>query len=143
MCEHHNYLNGEGCREFILGGNAVFTVNDTSLRVRHTYWIRQSGNRPDLYFVYLLKGPDNVTDYTYIGTYSDWRGFCLTRASKLPEKSNPVKIIKTLLDAGNELPLYLEVWHEGRCGKCGRRLTTPWSIERGFGPECWRRTQNA
>jgi hypothetical protein len=30
----------------------------------------------------------------------------------------------------------LEVWHEGRCGRCGRRLTVPESIESGLGPEC-------
>jgi hypothetical protein len=28
------------------------------------------------------------------------------------------------------------VWHEGRCGRCGRKLTVPESIESGFGPEC-------
>jgi hypothetical protein len=33
----------------------------------------------------------------------------------------------------------LEVWHEGRCGACGRRLTVPESIERGLGPECYGR----
>jgi hypothetical protein len=31
----------------------------------------------------------------------------------------------------------LEVWHEGRCGRCGRALTVPESVERGIGPECW------
>jgi hypothetical protein len=28
-----------------------------------------------------------------------------------------------------------EVWHEGKCGKCGRALT-PSSILTGIGPEC-------
>ena len=27
-------------------------------------------------------------------------------------------------------------WHEGRCGRCGRKLTVPESIEAGYGPEC-------
>lgn len=30
----------------------------------------------------------------------------------------------------------LEIWHSGRCGRCGRELTDPASIERGLGPEC-------
>jgi len=34
------------------------------------------------------------------------------------------------------LPEYVQVYHEGRCGRCGRKLTTPASIEAGFGPEC-------
>src|ERR1019366_4832357 len=36
------------------------------------------------------------------------------------------------------LPANLEVWHEGKCGRCGRKLTVPESIERGIGPECER-----
>ena len=34
------------------------------------------------------------------------------------------------------LPEFVEVWHEGCCGKCGKRLTVPSSIENGLGPEC-------
>ena len=30
----------------------------------------------------------------------------------------------------------LEVWHEGRCGRCNRALTVPESIASGIGPEC-------
>jgi hypothetical protein len=30
----------------------------------------------------------------------------------------------------------LEIWHEGRCARCNRRLTVPASIASGFGPEC-------
>lgn len=30
----------------------------------------------------------------------------------------------------------VEVWHEGKCCKCGRKLTVPASIASGIGPEC-------
>ena len=30
-----------------------------------------------------------------------------------------------------------KVHHEGKCGRCGRKLTTPESCLRGIGPECW------
>jgi hypothetical protein len=36
----------------------------------------------------------------------------------------------------NTLPDFVEVWHEGFCGKCGKRLTVPNSIEIGIGPDC-------
>ena len=36
----------------------------------------------------------------------------------------------------NNLPDFIEIYHDGRCGKCGRQLTVPASIETGFGPEC-------
>jgi len=39
------------------------------------------------------------------------------------------------LSAG-QMPEDLEVWHEGRCSKCGRQLTDPVSISVGMGPTC-------
>jgi hypothetical protein len=40
------------------------------------------------------------------------------------------------LTQGQDLPDKVEVWHEGRCGKCSRRLTVPESIATGLGPVC-------
>ena len=34
------------------------------------------------------------------------------------------------------IPEHLEIFHEGRCCACGRKLTTPESILSGIGPEC-------
>jgi hypothetical protein len=34
------------------------------------------------------------------------------------------------------IPGMLEIWHEGRCGRCSRKLTVPESLKSGFGPEC-------
>ena len=34
------------------------------------------------------------------------------------------------------LPEVIEIWHEGCCGCCGRRLTVPASVELGYGPDC-------
>jgi hypothetical protein len=49
-----------------------------------------------------------------------------------------VKTFKTLLEsiAKGALPSGWEFRHEGRCGRCGRTLTVPESIDSGFGPEC-------
>jgi len=38
---------------------------------------------------------------------------------------------------GLETPTSLEIFEEDRCGRCGRQLTDPVSIERGIGPECY------
>lgn len=34
------------------------------------------------------------------------------------------------------LPDVIEVWHEGCCAQCARRLSVPASIELGYGPDC-------
>lgn len=39
--------------------------------------------------------------------------------------------------AGKPTAPSLEIKEEDRCGKCGRQLTDPVSIERGIGPECY------
>jgi hypothetical protein len=30
----------------------------------------------------------------------------------------------------------IEIWHEGTCCRCGKRLTVPASIELGMGADC-------
>jgi hypothetical protein len=38
--------------------------------------------------------------------------------------------------ASKELHPQLIVHHENHCGRCGRTLTVPESVERGIGPDC-------
>jgi hypothetical protein len=124
---------------FILAGNAIFTVRSKATQTRFTYKVQQSDPakcRPGMmpvYFVSLLNGADNTGDFAYIGTiFAD--GFRVTRKSRVAA-SAPSAIafswlMKHLEDAR------VEVWHEGRCGRCGRTLTVPESIESGIGPIC-------
>ena len=42
----------------------------------------------------------------------------------------------TRLNARAVLPANVTVWHEGKCGACGRKLTVPDSIKSGIGPVC-------
>lgn len=123
-------------RMFIRGGNATFTLKSTKTGARFTYRVRES-NTPGVYFVSLLTGTDNTGDYVYIGLMTD-DGFRLTNKSTMRLESAPVRAIKWTVEHLNRtsLPATLEVWHEGKCGRCNRKLTVPESIESGFGPEC-------
>jgi hypothetical protein len=66
----------------------------------------------------------------------------LTAKSKYDDDSQPVKIIRRVLariwqdDLAAVEATGWKVHHEGRCGRCGRTLTVPESIESGIGPEC-------
>jgi len=130
----------EGKRKaFVLAGHAIFTLRSKATQTRFTFKVTQSdpakcrpGQFP-VYFVSLLNGSDNTGDFAYIGTiFAD--GFRVTRKSRVSADA-PSAIafswfMKHLEDSR------VEVWHEGRCGRCGRTLTVPESIESGLGPIC-------
>ena len=122
---------------FFEGGNAIFTVTNP-MGKHYTYKIRHPDKKP--FFVSLLTGPDNCTNYTYLGMYIPQnKTVKLTEKSKFTEDSTPVKVIRWAIQmiADNKpLPKGYSILHEGRCCRCGRLLTTQESIINGIGPEC-------
>jgi hypothetical protein len=141
-------------KDFLTAGCAIFTVepsyhfNEVMRQLgressdHYTFRI-ESNNTETLYFVQLLTGPDNTSDYTYVGLLNvDQGSIHKTKASQLPFSSTPVQIAQRVLQRifANEGDKITEqgwkVHHAGRCGRCGRTLTTPDSCESGIGPEC-------
>lgn len=131
---------------FMEAGNAYFTLRSAKTGVRYTYRMskadcRTCGDGPCVHrprwFVSLLSGPDNTTDYVYIGMVQDGE-FKRTKASKMAWDSLPVLALQWVLHNlyDGKMPPQAEIWHEGRCGRCGRRLTVPESIAAGLGPDC-------
>jgi hypothetical protein len=143
-----NLKTATNTKAFIFAGNAYFTVRSLKTGTRYTYRVNRAKcsrcGKEDCncwayptYFVSLLSGPDNTGDYTYLGMIRE-NVFRLTRASKMTDDSRPVKAFRWVIERiiRGELPPFTELWHEGRCGRCGRMLTVPESVERGIGPEC-------
>lgn len=126
-------------QRFALAGNARITLRSTKTQARFTYRIRQSKDGK-VWFVSLLRGPDNGDDYTYIGLIKGDKSF--TFSKKLPvgetlsSSAKAFEWFEHQVIANSKMPETLEVWHEGRCGRCARPLTVPESISHGFGPEC-------
>jgi len=145
---HGQLLTWDAVREYVFAGNARFTLRSLKTGSRFTYRVRvkkadvergrQGGDL--IYFVSLLRGPDNEADYAYLGVLRQPGAFHLTEASRLGRQAPAYLALVWFLDKlvhGNDvLGRTLEVWHEGRCGKCGRALTVPESVHRGIGPEC-------
>lgn len=122
--------------KFILAGNATFTLKSLKSNKHLTYKVKKA-NSGEIWFVSLLTGPNNESDYAYLGIIQNSK-FRLTSKSMVKPTSDPVKAISWTLNkiaAGENTP-NLEIWHEGRCCRCGRLLTTPESINIGIGPEC-------
>jgi hypothetical protein len=124
--------------EFVTAGKAVFTILNEKTGRRFTYRVKKHKKSP-IYFVSVLSGPDNTSNYSYIGTIFNEEDFRLTRNSKAGPEAPSVIAFTWFMRHIRRLPPALKVYHENRCARCGRALTTPESVQRGFGPECWQR----
>lgn len=127
--------------KFLLAGKATVTLKSQRTGAHFTFKVshKQGG---DVSFVSLLTGPNNETDYRYLGLLADTdhsrlRGVGSGKSCAQPD-APASRAFQYLLDfiGGKNNGTGLEVWHEGRCGRCGRKLTVPSSVESGIGPEC-------
>lgn len=142
-------------RKYIEAGNAIVTIRSKVTTDRFTFkFVRpeEQPNRERPIWARLMMGSDNETNYSMMGTFwpnqdtgGAWhvRYAHYTKFLKVKEDANSVKAAKWLfyrvyVCESVPAPLFdqAEIWHEGCCGRCGRRLTVPESIASGFGPEC-------
>ena len=122
---------------FILAGNATFTIVSKKTGQRFTYKVVQrEDNAP--FFVSVLTGSDNENSYTYMGCIFQRNTFRTTRASKIGTTAPSYIAFNWFFGKmmAGIMSEDLEVWHSGKCGCCGRKLTTPESCSSGLGPVC-------
>mgnify|MGYP001325848046 CR=1 FL=1 len=89
----------------------------------------------------LLVGPDNSNDYVQFGMLRPNGRFHCFRNRRGTEYEKLGQMVEALLvnpAAGDRLrDAGYGVQESLRCFRCFRLLTTPESLERGYGPECW------
>jgi len=135
-------MNIEEIKKFIFAGKAFFTLENVETGNRFTYKVStlKGDKAGDVFFVNLLSGPDNTSDYTYMGIVGKMQDrFKTTAKSKVSMNALSAMGFSWLVDMTHksiELPEQVKFYHAGRCGRCGRKLTTPESIKAGYGPEC-------
>ena len=143
-------------KSFITGGKATFTLQlradyaeAKGLKAHYTYKVTKSKPNEqygETYFVKIMTGPDNEASYSYLGILNTETGVVRTTAKS---RFNAVDLQVVLLNrvlhyvwAGDTTPVEnagFALHHEGKCGCCGRKLTTPESITLGIGPECMKK----
>jgi hypothetical protein len=134
------FHNPAEVKQYALAGHATLTLSSQRTGNRYTYKISRAkddnGQPKDLWFVGLLAGPDNETSYQYMGVLNG--SFKLTSKSRYKPDSIPVRAFQFFWRhvAEDRMPPEMEIRHEGSCGRCGRKLTVPESIDSGLGPEC-------
>lgn len=129
---------------FMFAGSARFTLVSRRTGFRFTYRVKvkleEAETADPTYFVSLLRGSDNESDYAYMGVLRNSGQFNFTSNSRVQRTAQSSQALLWFLDKlrqrRNVLGDLVEFWHEGRCGRCGRGLTVPESIAQGLGPEC-------
>ncbi len=77
--------------QFILAGNALFTVENVATGNRFTFMVRQpDDDKP--HFVSVLTGPDNESDYAFLGTVFEAARYHHGRRSRIAEMGEPCLI---------------------------------------------------
>ena len=119
--------------DFILGGKAFVTFQNPASGNRHTYKVVKH-KVDDIYFVNVLTSPDT---YQFIGSIKNF-GFRHSKKSKIGNDSRSVIVFDYVFHhlSIDTLNTSIEIFHDVRCGRCGRQLTDPVSVEYGLGPHC-------
>lgn len=135
----------DAVRTFLFGGNATLTLVSKKTGSRFTYKVKvPKDDEPrtvQMHFVSLLNGPDNESDFQYLGQIrrsANGDRFEHGRKAKITCEAPSAKAFDWFAKAvlADRLPDTVEVWHEGSCCRCGRKLTVPSSVASGIGPDC-------
>lgn len=132
-------------KDFILAGRAVFTIEPPADYCKQykipghlTYRVSRAKDSETVYFVAIKSD----RSFQYIGLLQPSGVIKETRKSLLAESDLLFRIASRTLrrifaGEGEQIEAAgFKVHHEGKCGRCGRELTVPESIESGIGPEC-------
>lgn len=137
--------------DYMLGGHGKATLVGSKSRYTYRFGSKKTPTGPnqdsgfsekkvlDLVFVSVLTGPDNETDFQYIGYISRSRPDGLNQGKKGNPNHPAYRALTWYLQAIQFAPYAAAkatFMHEGTCARCGRALTTPESIEIGIGPVC-------
>jgi hypothetical protein len=118
-------------REFVLAGRAIFTVSND----KNEWYTFKAGKGDFVYFVGLLTGPEHYQQFGRLNIHNpdspehQWQ----------QPTSSPARVFRWAIRRiwlQDSLPQGYKIEHAGKCGRCGRLLTTPESIEIGLGPKC-------
>jgi hypothetical protein len=143
----HKLRSIDEVKEFVFAGRATFTVVNTLTGNRLTFRLQKPKDRRDddasPIFASVMSGPDNERSYSFVGTVFDSHDtpnmtYRHSHKSRMLQDSVASKTVAWLVERIKLgfIPTNVEVWHEGRCGRCNKLLTVPESIENGLGPVC-------
>jgi hypothetical protein len=126
-------ISNDKAVSYILGGKSFVTFQNPLTENRFTYKVVKH-KVDDIYFVHVLTNPEV---YMFLGTIRNY-GFRYSNKSKINRDAKSVIVFDYVFHhlIMETLNSTIEIFHDGRCSKCGRQLTDPESVEYGLGPYC-------
>ncbi len=119
--------------DILHGGNLLITVESGTTGARFTYKIRKAQDK-EIYYVSVMTG--SAFNFSYLGIITEDDRVIVTRSSGFDRSSAPVVALDFMMKHQRDVPDKLHIYLSDRCACCGRRMTTPESLENGYGPEC-------
>lgn len=129
----------ENILDYILGGKAEFTLlQEGSSEMK--YKVMANVNR-SCYFLYT----ENINDRNikYQGYFLK-KDMSFHKGKNVSEAGLNVKAINAflwLLSHHKKMPSIVHVYHNGKCSRCGKKLTDAESLRTGLGPTCRRKAE--
>ena len=131
--------------QFMTAGKAEFVLHSTKTNQDFKFSLtrQETKDKEDkekyIYFLNYLHGHDKT--YAGVVWFKDETQEFIFSTGKNGKMSPNALEIRSLIFVMNKLyreetVQYLDVFHVGKCGKCGKKLTTPESILTGLGPTC-------
>jgi hypothetical protein len=128
----HQLTTMEAINQFVFAGNSTFTLRSLKTGARFTFKVEASEDGK-VHFVKVLTG-QNIA---YLGFFKG-PDYSHGKKSKITSEARSARAFQFFSDCLRKGKLHpsLEVYHEGKCGRCNRKLTTPASVLTGIGPDC-------
>lgn len=140
------FISNDAALPFMLAGKSEFTVVSMRTAVRFSFKLTKkkstsgaAGAAEFIYFVNVIHGDNSI----YGGLlYFDNRteAFMFSKGKTGLVGAEDVRIKSLLYIVNNLLAknygIDVSIYHCGKCGRCGKKLTTPESVLTGLGPEC-------
>lgn len=136
---------------YITAGKSTFTIVSKKTGTRYTYRASVPKNTTEETvataprFVAVLAGSDNESTYAFLGTLFPPNdrfpnaAFRVSPKARISPEAPSAVAAAWLFGAiakGSDVLSSVEIWASSKCGRCGKTLTVPASVNQGFGPEC-------
>lgn len=127
-------LDSESITSFMLAGKATFTIHNPRTSRSFTYKVK-ANKEHTVHFVSILTGPDNNSNYTYIGFIRN-NEFVYGRNKSPIGNDAPSVLAFSWLMANRSNLGPVECFRSSKCARCGRKLTRVSSIIQWLGEDC-------